>query len=126
LIIKTGFQTIIDWKISDGFAPIVIHKQRRFAGKIISKWATGETGYHKTLLRSSFRFESEVAYHFMKEKDECHTLQELYERGYIVHVFAGKDGKLLTPKQGEKLEDLILRAANESQDGDVWITPHWC
>jgi hypothetical protein len=62
----------------------------------------------------------------MKNKDECMTLEELYKEGFIVHVFAGKYGGCLIPKPGETFEQLILRAANESSNGDVWLTPHWC
>ena len=58
--------------------------------------------------------------------DEPKTLEDLEKGLYILHVFAGKDGHYVDKKEGESLEQRIVRAVKESPNGDVRITPHWC
>lgn len=53
-------------------------------------------------------------------------LLALFREGQLVHVFAGHQGHLMRQRSGETLLEMIARAAAESKNGDVWITPHWC
>lgn len=61
----------------------------------------------------------------IKLKNDIKTIKELFHEGWLVHIFAGKNGELVCPNKGESIEDTIVRAAKISENGDVWLTPHW-
>ena len=53
-------------------------------------------------------------------------LEELFDEGRLVHIFAGREsGQEILQEEGESASDAISRAAKLSENGDVWLTPHW-